>query len=1562
MMLAGSGEWSVTAAASCVQPEAAPHPTFWYSNAGTSVCSDRMFNTFVGRFGSALKPQLVAVVGCDVQMFNIDGTMAQRGQRYTLSATWGGAGNDSHNTHRLRDVAMLDGFPYGMASLSTEGWSLFKITTNASGLVTGFQTVDQYVLPGKPAQEYWAYGSKIWRGLDGRAYIVGRFLDKSSRDFRICDMGNGSATPTLAVKSTLTDASLSSVFDVVTVGNVIYLLQWSAGGVKVFDVSDPSNPVFLVLADDPGLNFLGTSTYMKFVWGPAVVNKGTESSPKWRAYTIAASGRKLFIFDMNNPASPVKLAEQLIGEGGDASAIDSDGKLVAISQEVMTDNQGGVLSTPKARYYAVDNDQFQEIPSNVRWYAHDGDADDDAGDIAVAPGASQYKALRANLLYAYQDTIEASCLSTAPTASLAVARAAGMPGTPSCQAPTGAVKGFPGDGFVLTNQSSNGTTLEKLEVTFPDQTVEDLTTALASGTMTWVAPQTSASAGLYAFNLKVRDASQNLLTDTQTVFLCNDPVARLVTTHFKTPTGSWQTCNGCSWLQGYSLRFSTLTSDGHPQWTSTNPTWSLQLCPTGSACAEAPTADYLNRLDGTLELTLNSTGDYKVRANVAYPFLEVPVTTSETSVHSGAVTAAFTAVQGTTTIQPSGAVMVATPINLTFTGQVAPGSSATCTWALTPNHWAGASAPCANGATIPGNTLTSGTQYTLQLTATSSPATDQAQSSLTFTATDITGDFSWSPTAPNIGQQVKLTASGLPGGIQATRWTFPQTGCDATQDPQVKDLACGMMACDTMYFTFRSGGSKSVTLSISMDGTSFTPVATKQITVNNAGTCPTTCTAPSSPTNVSPQSGASVNAGIVTFSWNAASGTSPITYDVYWGSLKICSSQSSSCSSSSELTAGSYTWTVKATNSCGTKTSTATSFTVGSDCTAPGAPHNVLPANGTTVPPGNVTFTWSAATGTAPITYDVYLGALTKLGSTPNLTLTSGVTNGAWQWTVTAKNACGSATSTAYNLTVGTPCVAPGQPTNPTPANSGLVTPGNVTLAWTAPTAGTGPFTYDVFFGGVKACSAVTTAQCQVTNVQAGSHQWYVQAKNACGSGTSPTWSFSVCAATALPVAAFTWAPKDATTVGGVVQDQPYVGQAVTFDPSATTYFPTSFHWYDFNQAPWADFTVANPTYTWQTPGNKIVRMKATNCIGTSAETMVEVKVFPDIRPVVAGFTSVVADSNNPQVVTFTAATGDANGDPNSFAWDFGDGQTVSGTDKAQVVHTFKCGATFTVGLTSRRVKSGSDVRSQVFTQEIQVGGDSCSPQSLLVMDVARNLPGKNGALWNTDLTLYNPTEQEMMLKLAIKRPDATPREESRSFSLLSRETLSMEQILAVVGLDFQKASVWFYQAEPLNRGLRPLPVISARTHTGAAAPYDDYGQFVMVYPVYQATTKKVTLYLTGLRHNGKTAQDAGQGFRSNLTLVEPAGIGWAANAVKLTLFKVEDPGFSVQRQLWASGRYGYWQKSLESFFDTLAPEDDLGRIILKVEIEPGAAIAVGCSLVNNGSNAPIFVPAQEAP
>ena len=322
-----------------------------------------------------------------------------------------------------------------------------------------------------------------------------------------------------------------------------------------------------------------------------------------------------------------------------------------------------------------------------------------------------------------------------------------------------------------------------------------------------------------------------------------------------------------------------------------------------------------------MELTLLGTGDYKVGAGVAYPFLELPVATGDTTIHSGAVTAAFTATQGSTTIQPNGVGDDRQPghPDVHRTGGAAQhrdvllGADAESSGPLP-------SVPCANGATIPANTLTNGQQYTLQLTAVSSPAVDQAQASLTFTATDITGTFAWTPSTVNIGTLVSFEGQGLPNNVQQARWSFGETGCDSSFPATIYG-SCAL-GCVT-NFRFKSAGTKTVTLAISMDGTTYTTVASRQLTVNNVGTCPTTCTAPGTSTNLSPSNGAQVSAGNVTFSWTAVSGTSPIAYKVMWGGMELCSSSTTSCTT--PLGAGTYSWQVKATNSCGNTTSAATS-------------------------------------------------------------------------------------------------------------------------------------------------------------------------------------------------------------------------------------------------------------------------------------------------------------------------------------------------------------------------------------------------------------------------------------------------------------------------------------------------------------------------------------------------------------------------------------------------------------------------------------------------------------
>ncbi|NTW32219.1 MAG: hypothetical protein HGB12_06290, partial [Bacteroidetes bacterium] len=91
-------------------------------------------------------------------------------------------------------------------------------------------------------------------------------------------------------------------------------------------------------------------------------------------------------------------------------------------------------------------------------------------------------------------------------------------------------------------------------------------------------------------------------------------------------------------------------------------------------------------------------------------------------------------------------------------------------------------------------------------------------------------------------------------------------------------------------------------------------------------------------------------------------------------------------------------------------------------CTAPGAPTLTAPTAGAYIQPGETTmttFSWNAPTGTAPFTYNLYIGgSLVYTGSSTSWSgWFTGSSSDGWcgnySWYVTATNACGGPTSSA---------------------------------------------------------------------------------------------------------------------------------------------------------------------------------------------------------------------------------------------------------------------------------------------------------------------------------------------------------------------------------------------------------------------------------------------------------------------------------------------------------------------------------------------------------------------
>ena len=181
--------------------------------------------------------------------------------------------------------------------------------------------------------------------------------------------------------------------------------------------------------------------------------------------------------------------------------------------------------------------------------------------------------------------------------------------------------------------------------------------------------------------------------------------------------------------------------------------------------------------------------------------------------------------------------------------------------------------------------------------------------------------------------------------------------------------------------------------------------------------------APSVPTNPS----ATAGNGSVALTWAASTGSSPITYNVYRGtnsggegSTPLASNLTSPAYTDKSVTNGTpYYYTVSATNSVSTSAqSSQVLATPQATGIAPSVPVGVTAAAGNT----SVALSWSASTGSSPITYNVYRG--TSSGgegstsvatgiSSPTYT-DSGLTNGTqYYYQVSATNSVGTSAHSA---------------------------------------------------------------------------------------------------------------------------------------------------------------------------------------------------------------------------------------------------------------------------------------------------------------------------------------------------------------------------------------------------------------------------------------------------------------------------------------------------------------------------------------------------------------------
>jgi len=568
------------------------------------------------------------------------------------------------------------------------------------------------------------------------------------------------------------------------------------------------------------------------------------------------------------------------------------------------------------------------------------------------------------------------------------------------------------------------------------------------------------------------------------------------------------------------------------------------------------------------------------------------------------------------------------PLNVQFTDQSIPGSSAITSWAWTFGD--GGTSTAQN----PSHDYAASGNYSVSLTVTTASGTDAENKAGYILVSDPVlpvASFSGTPRTGIRPLDVQFTDQSTSGSFPITSWSwsFGDGGTSTSQSPT---------------HTYETAGTYQVTLTVTTSAGTDTDVQAAYVVVSDP-------VPPTAGFVGAPRSG--VIPLTVQFTDQSAAGTYAITSWAWsFGDGATSTAQSPS---HAYAAAGSYDVTLTVTTSAGTDSETKTAYVVASNPVLPTAGFSGTPRSGSI--PLNVQFTDQSSAGSFPITawsWSFGDGA-TSTAQNPSHTYAA---SGNYDVTLSVTTSAGSDGETKTDYVVAT------QP--PTAAFEGSPRTGDWPLLvqfTDLSSEGSAPITaWSWTFGDGGTSTSQSPAH---TYGAAGTYTVALTVTTADGAdGETKAGYITVSEPPAPPNADFSGSPTDGPA--------PLSVQFADLSSPGTAPI-TSWLW-SFGDSQTS--TAQNPSHTYVLPGTYTVSLAVTTADGSDLTTKVDyVTACP---PPVADFLASTTTGLAPLTVEFTDLSVSGAGPIASWSWTFGDGGTSAEQNPS---HTYTTPGVYNVSL-----------------------------------------------------------------------------------------------------------------------------------------------------------------------------------------------------------------------------------------------------------------------------------------